>query len=61
MTDTIRDQATAALAEVAKVTATILPEPGTAIVPLAAATPPQAAEISKRMAELDMSNTQSVM
>ena len=61
MSDTIRDQATAALAEVAKVTATILPEPGTAIVPLAAATPPQAAEISRRMAELDMSNTQSVI
>ena len=61
MTDTISDQATAALAEVAKVTATILPEPGTAIVPLDAAPAPQAAEISKRMAELDMSNTQSVI
>ena len=61
MTDTTRDQATAALAEVAKVTATILPEPGTAIVPLDAAPAPQAAEISKRMAELDMSNTQSVI
>ena len=32
MTDTIRDQAATALAEVEKVTAAILPEPGTAIV-----------------------------
>ena len=61
MTEDIRTQAAAALSEVEKVTATLLPEPGTAVVPLAEATPAQAAEISKRMAEIDMSNTQSII
>ncbi len=61
MTDTVRDQAATALAEVEKVTAAILPEPGTAIVPLNTAPPAQAEEIRKRMAELDMSNTQSII
>ena len=61
MTDTIRDQAATALADIEKVTAAILPEPGTAIVPLEAASAPQADEIKKRMAELDMGNTQSII
>ncbi|MEO6298122.1 MAG: toxic anion resistance protein [Paracoccaceae bacterium] len=61
MTDTIRDQAATALSEVEKVTASILPEPGTAIVPLEAANAPQAEAIKKRMAELDMTNTQSII
>ena len=61
MTDTIRDQAATALADIEKVTAAILPEPGTAIVPLEAASAPQAEEIKKRMAELDMGNTQSII
>ena len=61
MTDTIRDQAATALSEVEKVTASILPEPGTAIVPLEAASAPQADAIRKRMAELDMGNTQSII
>ena len=61
MTEDTRAQAAAALSEVEKVTATLLPEPGTAVVPLAEATPAQAAEISKRMAEIDMSNTQSII
>ena len=61
MTDTIRDQAATALADIEKVTAAILPEPGTAIVPLEAASAPQAEEIKKRMAELDMNNTQSII
>ena len=61
MTDTVRDQATAVLAEVEKVTAAILPEPGTAVVALDTANPVQADEIRKRMAELDMSNTQSII
>ena len=61
MTDTIRDQAATVLADIEKVTAAILPEPGTAIVALEAATAPQADEIMKRMAELDMSNTQSII
>jgi uncharacterized protein YaaN involved in tellurite resistance len=61
MTDTVASQAAAALAEVEKVTASILPEPGTAIVPLETAPPPQAAEIVRRMAELDMTNSQSII
>lgn len=61
MTDTIRDQAAAALSEVEKVTAVLLPEPGTEIVPLETAPADKAAEIEKRMAELDMSNTQSII
>jgi uncharacterized protein YaaN involved in tellurite resistance len=61
MTETIRTQAETALAEIEKVTATVLPEPGTAIVPLEAAPAPQAEEIRKRMAELDMANTQSII
>ena len=61
MSEDIRAAATTALAEVEKVTATVLPEPGTAIVPLEAAPAPQAEAIRKRMAELDMSNTQSII
>jgi uncharacterized protein YaaN involved in tellurite resistance len=61
MTETIRSQAAATLAEIEKVTAMVLPEPGTAIVALEAAPAPQAEAIRKRMAELDMSNTQSII
>ena len=61
MTDTVRDQATTALAEVEKVTLAVMPEPTTSIIPLDAAQGPQADEIKKRMAELDMSNTQSII
>ena len=61
MTDTVRSSATSALAEIEKVTATILPEPGTAIVALEAAPAPLAEDIRKRMAELDMANTQSII
>ncbi len=53
--------ATNALAEVEKITATILPEPGTAIVALHEAPAPVAAEIKKRMDEIDMANTQSII
>lgn len=61
MTDTIRAQAASALADVEAVTATILPEPGTAIVPLEAAPAPLAEDIRRRMNELDMSSTQSII
>ena len=61
MTDTVRTQAATALAEIEKVTAMVLPEPGTAIVALEAAPAPQAEAIRKRMAELDMANTQSII
>lgn len=61
MTDDIRTQAATALAEVEAVTASILPEPGTALVALDSATPPQADEIRKRIAEIDITNTQSII
>ncbi len=61
MTENVRTAAEATLAEVEKVTATILPEPGTAIVPLEAAPAPLAAEIQAKMALIDMKNTQSIV
>jgi len=57
MTDTIRDQAATALAEVEKVTAAIMPEPSTALVTLETAAAPQADAIKERMAQIDMTNT----
>lgn len=61
MSDEIRQAAEQTLADVEKVTAVLLPEPSTAVVPLAEATPAQSDEIRKRMAELDMSNTTSIV
>lgn len=61
MSENIRQQAAADLAMVEKVTAVLLPEPSTAIVPLAQATPPMAEAIRKRIAEIDMSNTNSIV
>ena len=61
MTQDIRAAAATSLAEIEKVTAVILPEPGTAIVALADAPTPVADGIRKRMAELDMTNTQSII
>ena len=61
MTENVRTQAATALAEIEKVTAMVLPEPGTAVVALEAAPAPQAEAIRKRMAELDMANTQSII
>ncbi len=61
MTDTIRQEAEKRLAEITKVTATVLPEPGREIVALEAAKGPQAEEIRRRMGELDMKNTQSII
>ena len=61
MTEDIRQQAAATLSEVEKVTAVLLAEPSTALVPLAEATPPVAAEIRKRMDELNMADTGSVI
>ncbi|MFV0491405.1 MAG: toxic anion resistance protein [Pseudorhodobacter sp.] len=61
MTDSTRQSAEAALAEVEKVTAVILPEPGRDLVVLEQAEPAQAEEITKRMAEIDLSNTQSII
>jgi uncharacterized protein YaaN involved in tellurite resistance len=61
MTNSIRTEAAAALAEVERVSAVVLPEPGREIVPLEAAPAPVAEDIRKRMAELDMTNTQSII
>ena len=63
MSDTTRRKAQETRAMVEEVTATVLPEPGpaTAIVALEQADPGLSAEITRRMAELDMSNTQSIV
>ena len=63
MSDTVRQKAEAALAEVEKVTAVILPEPvdAGAIVPLGEATGEVSAAIEKRMAEIDMTDTNSIV
>ena len=61
MTDTIRDQAAQALAQIEEVTAVLLPEPGGEIVPLEQAPADKAAEIRARMGELDLRNTQSII
>ncbi|MBT8474773.1 MAG: toxic anion resistance protein, partial [Alphaproteobacteria bacterium] len=59
--DVVRQKAAEDLAAVEEVTAVILPEPSTEIVPYAAAEAPIAAEIETRMNELDMGNTQSIV
>lgn len=61
MTKNTREQAAQTLAQLEEVTAVILPEPGGDIVPLEAAPADKAGEIRKRMAELDMTNTQSII
>jgi uncharacterized protein YaaN involved in tellurite resistance len=61
MTETIRQKAAEALAAVEEVTAVILPEPKGEVVPLADAPKPLATEITKRMAELDMADTGSIV
>ncbi len=57
----VREEAATALAEAERVTAAILPEPATEVVPLEQATPEQSDEIRKRMAEIDMGNTNSIV
>ncbi|WP_273687261.1 toxic anion resistance protein [Ketogulonicigenium vulgare] len=63
MSETIREAATAALKDVEKVTATVLPTPTPAaeIVPLAQADTVKSTEIRQRIAEIDMTNTQSII
>jgi uncharacterized protein YaaN involved in tellurite resistance len=61
MAQTIQQKATASLAEIESVTAVVLPEPGRELITLEAASPTHAAEIQKRMAEIDMTNTQSII
>ncbi len=61
MTQSVRDEAARSLAEIEAVTAVVLAEPAGEVVPLAAAQPPVAEAIRKRMAELDMSDTGSIV
>jgi uncharacterized protein YaaN involved in tellurite resistance len=61
MSDIIRQKAEATLADVEKVTAVVLPEPKNELITLEAADKPTSAAITKRMAELDMSDTQSII
>jgi uncharacterized protein YaaN involved in tellurite resistance len=61
MSTTVREDAAKALAEVEALTTAILPAPVAEIVPLADAPADKAAEIRKRMAEVDLTNTQSVL
>lgn len=61
METTARAAATTTLDDLNAVTAVVLPEPGTEIVALDAAPAPMAEEIRKRMAELDLTNTQSII
>ncbi|WP_300520100.1 toxic anion resistance protein [Aliiroseovarius sp.] len=61
MTQTIQQKAAEDLKLVEEVTAVVLPEPSTALVPLAEADESQSAEITRRMAEIDMTNTQSII
>ncbi len=63
MSDTARKAAEATLAQVEKVTAVILPEPAPAaeVTSLAQATPQVSEEIRRRMAEIDLSNTGSIV
>ncbi|MFY0596232.1 MAG: toxic anion resistance protein [Cognatishimia sp.] len=63
MSDSVRQKAEAALAEVEEINAVVLAAPieANAIVPLADADAPTSEEITKRMAELDMSDTNSIV
>ncbi|MGH1457482.1 MAG: toxic anion resistance protein [Paracoccaceae bacterium] len=63
MTETTRAKAEATLKQVEEITAVVLPEPNdaNAIVPLEQADAPMTGEITRRMAELDMSDTNSIV
>ncbi|MEL6618706.1 MAG: toxic anion resistance protein [Pseudomonadota bacterium] len=63
MSDTIRQKAESAMAQVEEVTAVVLAEPkdAGAIVPLAEADAPVSAEIRARMDEIDMADTNSIV
>ena len=61
MAETTRTQAEATTAEVETVTAMTLPDPKAEIATLQGASPAQRAEIERRKAEIDLSNTQSII
>ena len=61
MSETVRKKAQDALTLVEEVNAVVLPEPKSEIVPLEAAAAPVGAEIRRRMDEIDMGDTQSIV
>ncbi len=61
MSDTIRKKAQETLTQVEEVTAVVLPEPASEIVPLEQADAPVGAEIRRRMDEIDMGDTNSIV
>ncbi|MDF1728884.1 MAG: toxic anion resistance protein [Sulfitobacter sp.] len=63
MSDTVREKANQSSAVVEEVTALVLPEPQAAdqVVPLRDAPAPMGDEIKRRMAEIDMADTQSIV
>ncbi|WP_166418417.1 toxic anion resistance protein [Cochlodiniinecator piscidefendens] len=61
MSETVRQKAEQSLAAIEEVTAVELIEPSTEIVPMAQADAPVSAEISRRMNEIDMGNTNSIV
>ena len=61
MSDTIRQKAEATLADVEKITAVVLPEPKGELVTLDAADAPTSAEITKRIGEIDIGDTNSIV
>ena len=61
MTETTRQKAEKSLALIEEVTAVVLPEPVGEIIPLEKADKPVAAEIRKRMDDIDMDNTNSII
>lgn len=61
MTEDIRAKAEASLKDVEAVTATLLPEPKGDLIVVETASTEEKAAIEKRMAELDMTNTQSII
>ncbi|MDK3018152.1 toxic anion resistance protein [Pseudodonghicola flavimaris] len=61
MSDTIQKQAAAKQTEVDQVAGVVLPEPGGEVVPLQEASPEAGAEIRKRMDEIDMGDTNSIV
>ncbi|MGJ8585128.1 MAG: toxic anion resistance protein [Marinosulfonomonas sp.] len=61
MTTPTREKAASDLKAIEDVTAVVLPEPSTELVPFAEAPKPVAAQIKKRMDEIDMGNTGSII
>jgi uncharacterized protein YaaN involved in tellurite resistance len=61
MSEDIRQKAAEALKDIEEVTAVVLPEPPSDLVPLEDAEPPVAEEIRKRMEEIDLSDTGSII